>query len=104
MSHGYQVCQTSHAVAQFSHEHPETFKDWFKDSQYLISLQVSSEDELLKTFGEIKKLFPETVIDLFFEPDVDEHTSLCLYANEEVMEYLQKFQLIGSSQKEEVLA
>jgi len=103
MSYGYQVCQTAHAVAQFAHDHPKTFKFWYEDNQSLVSLGIKNEDKLSALYEKIKEQFPDTIIQKFYEPDVEEYTSICLYAEPEVREYLSKYQLIGSQEKELVM-
>jgi len=41
-----QAVQSGHAGIQFQHEHPELAKNWFHNSNYLIFLSVSNEEEL----------------------------------------------------------
>jgi peptidyl-tRNA hydrolase len=70
------VVQSTHSIADFAYEHPETFGKWKEESNSIICLSAKSQEHLLKLHEKFSRLTPATI---FFEPDVDEYTSLCLY-------------------------
>ena len=82
---GYQVVQTAHSVADFAYEHPEVFKKWKEDSNSIICLSCKSEPHLLKLY---EKYHSSTPASKFFEPDIDEWTSICLYGTPEIRKSL----------------
>ena len=82
---GYIVPQTSHAIADFAFEHTETFKQWKEESNSIICLSAKSEQHLLKLYDKYNHLTPCVK---FFEPDVDEWTSICLYGTPEIRKSL----------------
>jgi len=75
------VVQSTHSIADFAAEHPSYFKRWKIESNSIICLSVSDETELLKLYEKFKTKTPTVK---FFEPDVDEVTSICLYGTKEV--------------------
>ena len=89
ISAGYQVVQSNHAVADFAHEHPETFASWKGDSNS-ICLSATSEEHLLRLYEKYKRITPATI---FFEPDVNAYTSLCLYGTPKVRKSLSHLSL-----------
>ena len=82
---GYQCVQTSHSLADFAFEHPETFKKWKEESNSIICLSAKSEQHLLQLFEKYSQLTPTVK---FFEPDVNEFTSICLYADSKIRKSL----------------
>jgi hypothetical protein len=87
---GYQVVQSTHSIADFAHEHPETFASWKGDSNSIICLSATSEEHLLKLYEKYKRITPVT---LFYEPDVNAYTSLCLYGTPKVRKSLSHLSL-----------
>ena len=77
--------QTAHSVADFAAEHPNTFKQWKSDTNSIICLSVKNEDSLLKFYEKLKK---QTDCSLFYEPDVDAYTSLCIYGTPRIRKKL----------------
>jgi peptidyl-tRNA hydrolase len=74
---GAQAVQAGHALAGYSLNHTESFKQWYECSNYLCYLAVSNEEELraLKTKAEGR----EIALFAFHEPDFDEAlTAICL--------------------------
>lgn len=92
ISTGYQFAQLAHSVADFSYNFPKTFKKWKEESNSIICLSVKNEFELEKYYHKFKDR-TDTVI--FYEPDVHEQTSLCLYGTPEIRKQLKKLKLIG---------
>lgn len=82
---GYIVPQTSHAIADFAFEHTETFKKWKEESNSIICLSAKSEQHLLQLFEKYSQVTPTVK---FFEPDVNEFTSICLYADPKIRKSL----------------
>ena len=78
---GYQVVQSTHSIADFAHTHPEVFVKWKQESNSIICLSAKSQEHLLNLH---QKYSQRTESSIFFEPDVDEFTSLCLYGTPEV--------------------
>lgn len=89
---GHTVCQSTHSIADFSAEFPETFKNWKKESNSIICLAIPNEDSLLKLHEKIKKLNLDC--SLFYEPDVNAYTSLCFYAPSDVRKKFSHLPLI----------
>ena len=85
ISNGYQVVQSTHSIADFAFEFPETFSKWKSESNSIICLSVKNEFELQKLYHKYKDL-TESV--MFFEPDVNQFTSLCLYGTPKIRKSL----------------
>jgi hypothetical protein len=80
-SDGYLLPQTSHSIADFAYEHPEVFRKWKKESNSIICLSCESEKQLLKIYEKYSELTPTVK---FFEPDIDQWTSICLYGTKKI--------------------
>lgn len=87
---GYQVVQSTHSVADFASVFPETFSKWKNESNSIICLSAKNQEHLLKLFDRYSKLTPTV---RFFEPDIDEWTSICLYATPEIRKTLSTLSL-----------
>lgn len=77
---GYQTAQTGHSIAKFAYDYPEIFKEWYEKSSYLICLAVKNEEELIKLRNSLKN--KEIKYSKFYEPDVDEITSIAIEPSE----------------------
>jgi hypothetical protein len=82
---GYQVVQSTHSIADFAHEYPEFFGKWKEESNSIICLSAKNQEHLLQLFEKFSRLTPAVK---FFEPDVDEWTSICLYGTPEIRKKL----------------
>lgn len=82
---GYQNVQSLHSIADFAYEHSDLFKKWKEESNSIISLSCKSEQELLKIYDKYSILTPGVK---FFEPDVNEWTSICLYGTPKIRKSL----------------
>lgn len=82
---GYTLPQTTHSLADFAHQFPDEFKSWKETSNSIICLGCKSEEELIKLYDKFSKLTPTV---MFFEPDVDEYTSICLLGTTEIRKKL----------------
>ena len=97
LTQGYQSQQSTHSVADFAHEFPQSFNEWKTTSNSIICLQVNNETELDTLYNKLSKL---TSVTKFYEPDLnDELTSICLYANKDIRKKLSYLPLLGKSKK-----
>jgi hypothetical protein len=64
---------------------------WKLESNSIICLSVKNEIELKKIHQKFKDLTP---IVIFYEPDVDEMTSLCLYGTPDIRKKLRSLSLL----------
>ena len=89
---GYQLVQSNHAVADFAYEHHQEFKEWKDTSNYIISLQIPNEQDLIKLY---EKLSNEgAVATLFREPDIDnEATSFAFFGTEDLRKKVSNLKL-----------
>lgn len=93
---GYQCVQSTHSIADFAFEYPETFQNWKKESNSIICLSVKNEFELEKMYNTLKELTPSVI---FFEPDVNENTSMCCYGTPEIRKKLRSLPLLLKNNK-----
>ena len=90
ISPGYVVVQSTHSIADFADQFPDQFKKWKSESNSIICLGAKSQKDLLKIYD---KLSSRTQGCIFFEPDVDEYTSVCLYGTPEIRKHLSNLPL-----------
>jgi len=82
LSPGYQAVQSCHAMRQFTEEHPEIDKQWFKSSNYIVLLSVENEEALenLIAIASIKNVR----LAIFREPDIgDQITAIAFEPGEQ---------------------
>ena len=92
ISPGYQVVQTAHAIADFAHEHPETFRRWKSESNSIITLSINDEKRLVDLYE--KLLAKGTRATMFREPDIgNEATSFCVYGTPDIRKQLSSLPL-----------
>lgn len=65
----------------------------------MICLSIDNEDELIKLFDKVSKLTKSII---FFEPDINEYTSICLYGTPQVRKILSNLGLCLRDKKEVV--
>ena len=82
---GYALPQSLHSIADFAYEYPDVFKQWKTESNSVVCLSAKSEQHLLKLYEKYSQLTPAVK---FFEPDVDEWTSICLYGTSQIRKSL----------------
>jgi peptidyl-tRNA hydrolase len=82
---GYQVVQSTHSIADFAHTYKDIFDNWKQESNSIICLSAKNKEHLQTIYEKFLRMTP-TVI--FYEPDVDEHTSICLYGTPDVRKKL----------------
>lgn len=77
MSPGYQMAMSTHAtvdiIYQLAFNNPKLLHEWKRVSNSVINLSVKDIDELELIYNKFKD---EVTIVKFFEPDVDEYTSI----------------------------
>jgi len=87
---GYQVVQSTHAVADFAEQHHEAFRAWKAESNSIICLSTPSEEALLKLYEKYQDVTP---VSKFYEPDVDQWTSICMLGTPQVRKKLSHLSL-----------
>ena len=97
ISPGYQAVQSTHSIADFAFEFPDTFVKWKLESNSIICLSIKNETELKKLQDKFKDLTPSVI---FYEPDIDEMTSLCLYGRPEIRKKLSNLPLLLKNKKQ----
>jgi hypothetical protein len=78
-------------LADFAYEHPVEFRHWKETSNSIICLGCKSELELEKLYEKLIMLTPTVK---FFEPDVDEWTSICLIGTPDIRKKLSHLPLL----------
>ncbi len=92
ISPGYQAVQACHAMRQFTEDHPEVDKEWFKVSNYLCLLSCKNEAELYALVCKAKELGIK--VSVFREPDIEnEITAIALSPGEKTKELCSKLKL-----------
>ena len=76
MTPGYQAVQSVHAAIDFCVANPGLAGDWHTASNTLALLSVPDERALTDLWTRLQDRGYTGV--LFYEPDVDEHTALCV--------------------------
>lgn len=66
---GQRAVQSTHAVVNFIFEHPSRAGPWFKESNYLVQLEVDDERALHKLIGKLD--YHQICYTVFREPDMD---------------------------------
>lgn len=77
LSPGYQIVQSTHAVADFIHSFPDISSKWKQESNSIISLSVKNEESLIR----LTHLLQIKNINFvgFNEPDINNQlTSICI--------------------------
>ena len=74
---GYQSVQSSHAIVNFAIHHPDLFKQWHEQSNYLAQLSVENLSQLSLLCS---KLDDKGILYVpFYEPDLDNQlTAICI--------------------------
>lgn len=93
MSSGYQLPQTNHAQTEFAIHYPQEFKEWYSNSNSIISLSVKNERELYNL--SIKLENHNFKVCRFFEPDIQELTAISIVPQDGVKEMCSKLHLAG---------
>lgn len=91
ISNGYKSVQSCHSVADFASNYPGKFLKWKQESNSIICLSVRDENELKDLYQKLK-FDTESVI--FWEPDLNAYTSICLYGSPEIRRRLKYLTLL----------
>jgi hypothetical protein len=83
-------------MADFAFEYPETFMKWKMESNSIVCLSVKNEGELLKLHDRLRDQTPSVI---FFEPDINENTSICIYGSELIRKKLSNLPLLLKNNK-----
>lgn len=68
MTDGYKAVQSAHAAINFTFEHPSRAGPWFRDSNYLVLLEVKNERQLKQLIQRCEEL--QLYYTVFREPDI----------------------------------
>jgi len=71
----YRMVQGGHALAKFAIEHTKLFNEW--NNEYLIFIEVENINDLRKLAEQLS--LKDINFSVFFEPDINEITSLACY-------------------------
>lgn len=89
---GYQAVQSCHALRQFTADHPDRDAEWFKSSNYLALLSVSSEIELMRLL--VNAADSGLRFSAFREPDIGgEITAIAIEPSPKSVELCKDLQL-----------
>ena len=80
------MVQSNHSVADFAADHYSTFIKWKKESNSVITLGIKDEESLLNLYNKLKEV---TESSIFYEPDIDSYTSICIYGTPFIRKKLQ---------------
>ena len=92
---GYQIVQSAHSVADFAVQHTTIFKDWHQQSNSLICLATKDLSELQNLINKCKNKNIKFVE--FYEPDVNQLTSICLEPTEQSRKITGSLKLAGKA-------
>lgn len=96
ISPGYQCVQSCHSVVDFASEYPKIFDKWKSESNSIICLSTKNENSLQDLYIKLKDITPSII---FFEPDIDELTSICVYGTPEIRKKLSNLPLTLKNKK-----
>ena len=95
-----QAVQSTHAAIQFQHEHPELAKNWYNNSNYLVSLSVENEEELFSIAEKLQK--SNILVSIFREPDIkNQVTAIAFASSEKTRKYTSNLPLMLKELKKE---
>lgn len=93
LSSGYRAVQSTHAAISFIFEHPGRAGPWFKNSNYLILLEVKDLEEL-KTLIQ-KFQYHRLLHTVFKEPDIgNEITAVAVEPSEKTQKLVSRIPLL----------
>lgn len=81
LSPGYQSVQSSHAIVEFSFEHPDLYKNWYNFSKAITLLAVPNEDHLKFLISKITQ--SGIKFSIFIEPDINNQVTAIAIAPSE---------------------
>lgn len=95
LSPGYQIAQTVHVVAEYTMMNPELIKEWYTRNNYVLSLSVKNKEELTEFATQLHKLGVK--FNIFYEPDINEMTSVAFISTDETDIVTKNMPLAGKS-------
>lgn len=93
LTEGQRAVQSAHAAINFTFEHPDRAGPWWKDSNYLVLLEVENEDKLKDLIYKLNELNLRHAI--FKEPDLDNKiTAVAIEPSELTQKIVKKIPLL----------
>lgn len=93
LTDGYKAVQSAHAAINFTFEHPSRAGPWFRDSNYLILLELKNENQLKLLIRNCEK--HKLVYTVFREPDIgNQITAVAIAPSEETEKLVCKIPLL----------
>ena len=93
LSEGYQSVQSTHAAIQFQYEYPEVSKKWYQESNYIVSLSCSNEEQLMILAYRARDMGLN--VSMFYEPDIgDQLTAIAIEPSEHTYKLTKKLPLL----------
>jgi hypothetical protein len=81
-----------HSSSRFAYHYPELHREWIEQSEYVVSLSVDNEEQLLNLYDNLKSNGASIVA--FHEPYFENQlTSICYYGTPELRKLTQKLDL-----------
>lgn len=100
ISPGYQAVQSIHAAIQFTQEYPELTNEWYTSSNYLVSLTVKNESELLKLAYRARD--HDLKVSMFYEPDIgNKLTAIAIQPSEITQKLVRRIPLLFKNKNNE---
>jgi hypothetical protein len=99
LTDGYKAVQSAHAAINFTFEHPSRAGPWFKDSNYLVLLELSNESQLKLLLMNCDR--HNLAYTAFREPDLgNEITAVAIEPSEITQKLVSKIPLLFKSKKQ----
>ena len=93
MTAGYRAVQSTHAAINFIFEHPGRAGPWWKESNYLVQLEVNNEDELKALIQKLDR--HQLCYSAFREPDIgNQITAVAIEPSEITQKLVRKLPLL----------
>ena len=101
LSDGYKAVQSTHAAINFTFEHPSRAGPWFKDSNYLVQLEIENEGQLENLITNCERL--QIVYTIFREPDIgNQITAIAIEPSLKTQKLVAKLPLMFKSKTNEI--
>lgn len=100
LSDGYKAVQSTHAAINFTFEHPSRAGPWYRDSNYLVILEVPDQTQLEKLVEDCRK--QTLAYTVFREPDIgNEATAVAIEPSPLTQRLVAKLPLLFKSRQNE---
>ena len=101
LSDGYKAVQSTHAAINFTFEHPSRAGPWFKNSNYLVQLEIENEAQLEKLINNCEK--EKIAHTIFREPDIgNQITAIAIEPSPKTQKLVGKLPLLFKSKTNEI--